>query len=267
MTKLRLHALGTGTCLAGDPSRPAREHPLFVVEHAGGAVVFDCGEGAARRLLRAGHAVADVEHVAVTHPHADHAALPQLLQARSCEALVRGARRPLEVYLPAASAAAYPDVARWHQPEDGGALPRRYPVSLHGLGDGDTRALPGATLLARRVHHGHGESPALAYRLTAGDRVFAYSGDTGPCDGVVEVARGADLFVCEASARIGQDLSAYGHLSPRQAGEIARAAGARSLLLTHYSGLDPAAAMVEDARASGYAGWITVLTDGQIVEA
>lgn len=266
-TRLRLHALGTGTCLTGTAARPSREHPLFVVEHAGGRVVFDCGEGAARRLVRAGIPVAEIDHVAVSHPHADHAALPQLFQARSCEALMRGARGPLSLYVPRASAEALSSLLRWHQPEDDGALPKRYPFTLHGLDDGDLRDVGGAVLEARRVHHGHGANPALAYRLTASGKVFAYSGDTGPCDGVVAVARDADLFVCEASARIGEDLSAYGHLSPRQAGEVARLAGARALLLTHTSGLDPDDALVEEARASGYRGWIVALTDGHIVDA
>ncbi len=265
---LRLHALGTGTCLASVAARPSREHPLFLVEHAGGKLVLDCSEGAARRLARAGFELASVEHVAVSHPHADHAALPQLLQAKSCDALLRGLSGPLSLYLPRASAESLEHLLRWHQPEDDGALPRRYPLSVHGLHDGDRRDLGGgATLEARRVHHGHGCNPALAYRLTSGGRVLAYSGDTGPCEGVVEAARRADLFVCEASSRIGEDMSDYGHLSPRQAGEIAREAGAAALLLTHYSGLDPVAAMLEDARASGYAGHVVALTDGQIVDA
>lgn len=266
--RLRLHALGTGTCLPGTAARPAREHPLFLVEHAGGKLALDCSEGAARRLARAGHPVADLQHVAVSHPHADHAALPQLLQARSCEALLRGRRDPLSLYLPRESADALGALLRWHQPEDGGALPRRYPLTVHGLDDGDARDVGGGAVLeARRVRHGHGANPALAYRLTSGGKVLAYSGDTGPCGGVVAAARRADLFVCEASARLGEDLSEYGHLSPRQAGEIARDAGAKALLLTHYSGLDPAEALVADARASGFRGEIVALTDGQIVDA
>lgn len=266
-SKLRVHALGTGTCLGGTPGRPARAHPLFVVEHATGAVMFDCSEGAARRLTAAGFSLGAIGHVAVSHPHADHAALPQFFQARSCEAIYRGATDPLSLYLPQRSAAKLDELLRWHQPEDDGALPHRYPFALHGLCDGDERTVgDGATLRAHAAHHGHGANPALAFRLTSGRRVFAYSGDTGPCDGVVAAARDADLFVCEASTRVGGDMSQYGHLSPRQAGDVARAAGARALLLTHYSGFDADEAIARDARASGFAGPIVVLVDGQIVD-
>jgi ribonuclease BN (tRNA processing enzyme) len=73
--------------------------------------------------------------------------------------------------------------------------------------------------------------------------------------------------VCEASTRVGSDSArSYGHLNPRQAGEVARAAGARSLLLTHYTGLDAESAMLEDARRSGYGGGLALAFDGQRVE-
>ena len=63
-------------------------------------------------------------------------------------------------------------------------------------------------------------------------RGLAYTGDTGPCGQAVELARGADLFLCEASYQNGQDLTFF-HLSAAQAAEHAAKAVAGALVLTH----------------------------------
>jgi ribonuclease BN (tRNA processing enzyme) len=64
-----------------------------------------------------------------------------------------------------------------------------------------------------------------------GSGEMAYSADTGPCDGLAQVARDSDLFLCEC-ANVEQSDYPF-HLTPRQAGAAAEKAGARRLLLTH----------------------------------
>ncbi len=264
---MRLLVLGSGTCLGTPPGALERQPPLFLLEWPGGSVLFDCSEGARLRLARAGVDPVSLHHVAVSHPHADHAALPPFLQSRSCEAVHRGRAEPLHLYLPRPSADALPSLLRFHQPEDGGALPSRYPFFLHGLEDGERVAIEDAVLSAHAVHHGHGQNPALALRLEGPSFVFTYSGDTGLCDGLRAAAQGADLFVCEAASRIGVDMAHdYGHLTPAQAGAVALSAGAKRLLLTHHTGLDLDDAMLEDARSSGYRGELRVAHDGDVWE-
>jgi ribonuclease BN (tRNA processing enzyme) len=72
-----------------------------------------------------------------------------------------------------------------------------------------------------------------AVRLTAGGRSLVYTGDTGPSADVVELARGADLLLAEAAHAEGPDLPPGLHLTGRQAGEHAAAAGVGRLLITH----------------------------------
>ncbi len=269
---MRLFLLGTGTCLGPLPGAPARLPPLFALDlaRAGEApwwLLLECSEGARWRLPMVGIDPAQIHHLAISHPHADHAALPQFLQGRSCEAIYR--QTPdlgLSLYLPPECAADLPSLWRWHQPEDGGAGPSRYPFTIIPTDHGFTHELaPGIVLRAFRVHHGHGRSPAVAFRLEAHGLVFAYSGDTGPCDGLIEAARGADLFLCEASSRIGVDMSAYGHLSPAQAGHFAATAGARRLVLTHHTGLDPDEALLAEV-AAHFTGECRVGHDGEVIE-
>ncbi len=68
-----------------------------------------------------------------------------------------------------------------------------------------------------------------------GDRTIAYSADTGPCPNLTEVARDADLFLCNIGRTLEPDNeSLWGHLTPADAGIAAREGGAKRLLLTHF---------------------------------
>lgn len=68
-------------------------------------------------------------------------------------------------------------------------------------------------------------------------QVLAFPMDTRWCDAAVELARGADFLVAEATFSSADEnlADAYGHMTARQAGELARAAGARRLVITHFS--------------------------------
>src|ERR1044072_7976031 len=74
---------------------------------------------------------------------------------------------------------------------------------------------------------------AFGFRIEHGDRALVYSGDTGPCEALTDLARGADLFLCEAAFTHGKEDIPELHLNGRQAGEHAQAAGAAALVLTH----------------------------------
>jgi ribonuclease BN (tRNA processing enzyme) len=98
------------------------------------------------------------------------------------------------------------------------------------IADGSTDELAGAAVRAGRVDH---LCDAYGLRVEAGGRSVVYSGDTGPCQGLVDLARGADVLLCEATWPHRDDAPRGVHLSGRQAGEHAAAAGVGRLLLTH----------------------------------
>jgi ribonuclease BN (tRNA processing enzyme) len=80
--------------------------------------------------------------------------------------------------------------------------------------------------------------PVEAYAIRVredvpGGRTLVYSGDSGPCPALLEVARGCDLLLVEASLLEAEDNPPDLHLTGRQAAELARQAGAGSVLLTH----------------------------------
>src|SRR5204862_134966 len=99
---------------------------------------------------------------------------------------------------------------------------------------------------------------ALGFRIEAGGAVFAYTGDTGPSDSVVEMARGADVLMAEASYQDASNLLPF-HLSARQAAEHAKRAGVGRLLLTHIvPTLDASISLAETRSASITGGYIAL---------
>ena len=105
---------------------------------------------------------------------------------------------------------------------------------------------------------------ALGYRIEADGVVLAYTGDTGPCDEVVELARDADVFLAEATYQDSSNLMPF-HLSARQAGEIAQRAETRRLVLTHLTpDLDPVISLREAADA--FDGVVDLAITGMVLE-
>src|SRR5512132_3777274 len=106
--------------------------------------------------------------------------------------------------------------------------------------------------------------PSLGYRIEAGGKVFADTGDTGPCDNAVALARDADLFLCEATYQNDSELTFF-HLSAYQAAKHAEAAGAERLVLTHITpNLDPGVSL--EQAADGFEGAIDVAVPDMVIE-
>ena len=104
-----------------------------------------------------------------------------------------------------------------------------YPVEIHELEEGNYNTpFPFSCKL---LFH---SDPCMGYRLELDGHVITYCTDTGVCDNLLELARGADLLITESSLKPGQKLEHWGHLDPMEAAEIAKQAKAKQLLLTHF---------------------------------
>jgi ribonuclease BN (tRNA processing enzyme) len=224
----------------------------YLVEHGGFRLLVDVGYATVPRLLEWVSA-GQVDAVFVSHGHPDHCAdLNPLLRAR---ALRDDPPAPLPVYsLPGALDA----VLALDRP---GMLADAFVLREFTVGGRfdigpfrvETRLLPHTV-------------PNAGVRLRAGGQVLAYTGDTGPSRDVVDLARGADVLLAEATFvdRVPEDSRRY-LTSARQAGGQARDAGVRHLLLTHLQpGTDAAAAQA--AARDGHDGQIGVATSGLIVD-
>jgi len=247
-----------GSC--GAWPEPGRACSGFLLEHEGFHVVLDLGYGTLPRLLTLlGSTVADgLDAVMITHRHPDHMMdLHGLFRARWFGA--RGGPA-IPLYAPSGvlervalldevDVADVGQVFDWHViPADDTQLG---PFLLQ------TRALPHFV-------------PNAGFRLSCADFTLAYTGDTGPDPGLAELGKAADLFIVEATSRdqqpatppapVGRQL----HLSARDAGAAALAAGARRLMLTHFwPGNDRALSRTEAAAEFG--GEILLADEGLVV--
>ncbi len=76
-------------------------------------------------------------------------------------------------------------------------------------------------------------------------------------------AQSADLLIADCETRVGQEYTGgYGHMGPRQCGDLALKSGVKRLWLTHYFDYDEPDVMLAEARASGYFGETKVAHDG-----
>jgi ribonuclease BN (tRNA processing enzyme) len=184
-------------------------------------VVIDLGHGSLGALQR--HvSLSDVDAIALSHLHADHCSdLTALHIAHRYGSF--GFDAPIPVYGPSGSAdrvASASGMTSTRPLEESFAF-RELRVAA-SIGPFSVRA--------ERVAH-----PVEAYglRFEADGAALVYSGDTGPCLALNELAADADVLLAEASFVHGQSNPADLHLTGREAGESARDAGVRRLVVTH----------------------------------
>lgn len=267
---LKVVTLGSGVCANMCLPGPRRYPPGFLVDFDGQLMLLDVSEGARFRLEDVGYDYGRVSHVAISHVHPDHADLATFLQAKLCRALwgppVDGVDK-LDVYMHEISIEGFKQSWMWRHPEAADKMnhfPEKFNFELQPMRGGwEKEVLPGLKLKAFGVYHGFGQHPALGFRLETKGTTIVYTGDAGITESLFANVDRADLLIADCGTRIGQEYTAgYGHMGPGQCGMLAYRGQVKELWLTHYIGFDTPAAMEAEARKSGFAGTVKVVTDG-----
>lgn len=237
---------------AGTFPGPASPCSGYLVEHDGFRLVVDLGSGSLGNLQR--HLdLRDVDAVYVSHLHADHCLdLVAYYYARRYHPA--GVLPRLPVYGPKGTCERI--CAAFEERPDGGLADI---FDFHERGAGTLQLGPFTVTSAVVAHpiECHG------LRIEADGRVLTYSGDTARSPVLVELARDADIFLCEASWPSTPTPPPGIHLTGREAGEQATLAGARRLLLTHLMPFHDPQAMLAEAKET-YAGDLELVQAGSI---
>lgn len=214
---MKLTVVGCSGSIPGPESAAS----CYLLEQDGHRVVIDLGHGSLGALQR--HlALTDIDAIVLSHLHADHCIDMTALYV---------AHR----YGPYAFSGKVPV----YGPGDAGerlasAYGMRSPSAIETAFDlrdlSVTAKIGPFRVRAERLAH-----PIETYgvRFEADEAALVYTGDTGPCRAIDELASGADLLLSEASFVDGAENPPDLHLTGRQAGELARNAGVGRLVITH----------------------------------
>ena len=239
--------------------RPDRACSSYLIDDGETPVVFDLGTGALANLRR--HVDYDrIGAVVISHMHADH--FIDLIPLRY--ALRYGPRRRparLPVHLPPGGLAMLERLVSAFAPEGGDFLNDVF--EMHEYDPSRPLAIDGATLrFAPTAHY----IPAFAIRWERGGASITYSADTAPDERVVALARETDVFLCEATLRHGEvEPGERGHSSAADASAMAREAGVRRLVLTHY-GEESTSRDLDEAARETFDGPVIIADDHSTVE-
>jgi ribonuclease BN (tRNA processing enzyme) len=247
---MRLTVIGCSGSFAGPEA--AASCYLVEADDATGRtwrILLDMGSGALGPLQRFGTAE-DLDGIFFSHLHPDH-----------CLDLTG-----LYVFRKYHPGVTLPRIPVWGPPGVGARMAEAYglPQEPGMTGEFDFREYAGPVELGplrvepTPVAH---PVPAFGFRVTAGGRTLAYTGDTGPCPTLDELAAGVHLLLAEASFRHGDDNPPNLHLTGRQAGELAARHDVPRLVITHVPPWYRVEEMVAEAAAT-YAGELLTARPG-----
>jgi len=214
---MKITVLGCSGSVPG-PDSPASS---YLVESQGFRVLLDLGPGAFGALQRYS-APEQVDAIVISHLHADHfldlAAMSTYLKYSPSPA---GRRIP--VIGPSAAQERLALAYAGNRPDFDTSDIFEFAVSR------DMDLGPFTATFARTRH----PIETYAVRLAGERESLTYSADTGPSEEVIELARGTDMFLCEASFAASEEFVADLHLTGAQAGEHAARADVGRLVITH----------------------------------
>ena len=189
MDRVELQFLGTGDAFGSG----GRFQTCLHLRGASGNLLIDCGASSLIAMRRRGVNPSEIGWVLLTHLHGDHfGGLPLLVldgqfSRRTFPLVIAGppglaerVENAMEVFFPGSS-----------------RIARAFHVEIVELREGNATQVGPAIVTPFVVKHPSG-APSYALRVEFSGKVITYSGDTEWTDALVEAARGADVFVCEA---------------------------------------------------------------------
>lgn len=248
----RITILGAGT----PTPTPTRYGSSYVLEIGGEQIMIDCGPATTHKLVKAGLWPTKIDYLFFTHHHFDHDVdYPCFLLTRWDQSI--GEENVLQVFGPTLTerlthrilderegAFAHDWSARVNHPASqrvhvnrGGTLPRKPPeVSARDITAGKIFSGSSWEITGADAVHVQPYLDSLAYRVDADEGSVVFTGDTEPCDSVLELAQGADvmLSMCwDEEEHMMEQCEQHGAMGNVGAAKLAQEAGVKRLVLVH----------------------------------
>lgn len=230
-----------------------RGAPGYILRIGAKHLLLDGGSGTMYKLPQLGIDYRRINYILYTHLHPDHTTdlIPLLFAFKNDP---RGARREeLHIIGPPGFERYWQGLQNLYHPNWLELLP--FPIELWEVARSQ-RKFPSFTLKSSPVRH---NVINVAFRIESDEGVsLVYSGDSGYCQELAELARGAEVLLMDSSFPEGEGTDT--HLTPSQAGSIAQQAGSQKLILTHlYPQSDPH--ILKKQAASTFQGEVIVAED------
>jgi ribonuclease BN (tRNA processing enzyme) len=239
----------------------------YLVEEGDFALLLDCGNGVFSKLRRFRDYV-DVDAVIISHLHADHfldlvpfsyaltyAPRQQPVPVAGWPGTERPARPQL--YVPSGAGKVFRRIVGCWGNED--LIEHAFDLSEYELQD----ELTVGPFSVRFCEVPHYTATAAVELSSNGGGRFTYSADCSPNEELIKFAHGTDFLLIEATLPRPERTGERGHLTPREAGDHGRRAGAHRLVITHISDeLDPEWALAE--AGSGFGAPVEVAEEGAV---
>ena len=222
---IKVRILGSGTCV---PSL-TRSSCSVLMQVGASKMLFDSGPGTMRRLLEADTTIFDLTHIFYSHFHPDHTGefVPLIFATKYPDGSRR--KRPLTVAGGRGLLDFYEGLKKvyghWIELTPG-------LLEMIEFDNQNADAITFEDFSAYTVPVKHNPE-SIAFRISnpAGYSVV-YTGDTDYSETIIDLAKDADLLICECA--LPDKLKVEGHLTPSLAGDLATKAGVRKLVLTHF---------------------------------
>ncbi|MCK4401053.1 MBL fold metallo-hydrolase [bacterium] len=275
---IRIYLIGAGT---PTPTR-SRFGTSYILQVNKDYLMFDCGPAATHKLVKTGLFPTQIDYLFFTHHHFDHNAdYPCFVLCRWDQST--GKENQLNVYGPSPTESMTeklfdyngvfaidinaringPVSQKVHQ-NRGGSLPRSgLKMNVKDISAGEIIEGKNWKIVTARAHHLEPYLESIAYRVETQDGTIVFLGDTGHCNTVTDLCRGADVLVANCwdhQMAMEENGEAPGQTGTIDAAKMAKDSGAKTLVLTHLGARISAAGSIEKA-----IGDISQIFSGKII--
>lgn len=223
---MKLTIIGSGTFI---PDK--RANACYLIESENKKLILDMGRGAISNLIKAKIDLYELNHIFISHVHADHLSELISLIALFLDSPNKERLYPsmLKIYGPKGIKESIDKILEAHKIKEHKNLERINTIELE-----DKQIIKIDNIIIKTIYVTHNiEMKATSYRVEENNKIFAYSGDTTDCKEIRITCKDANVALLEST--LPKKICPKTHISGEEAGKIASESNVKHLVLTHIA--------------------------------